>query len=59
MTLGNKEVIYSSRKMGSRVSAKDEVLSNMASEVDVPSFLRRKKMQGKAQFVQRPEDDVK
>lgn len=55
----SKEAMYSSRKMGSRVSAKDEVLSNMASEAEVPSFLRRKKMQGKAQFVQRPEDDVK
>ena len=55
----SKEAMYSSRKMGSRISAKEEVLSSMSTEADVPSFLRRKKMQDKAQFIQPPEDDPK
>ncbi|MFZ4534917.1 vWA domain-containing protein [Propionivibrio sp.] len=54
-----KEAMYTSRKMGSRVSAKDEVLGSTASEAAMPSFLRRKKMQGKAQFGPRPEDGPK
>lgn len=55
----SKEAMYSSRKMGSRVSAKEEVLGNMALEAAVPSFLRRKRMQGKAQFEVRPDDEPK
>lgn len=51
-----KEAMYSSRKMASRVSAKEELLMSMASEAAAPSFLRRKKSQGKAQFEQRPDD---
>jgi len=53
-----KEAMYSSRKMGSRVSAKDEALACMAAEAGMPSFLRRKKMQGKAQFDPRPEGEA-
>ena len=48
--------MYSSRKMSSRVSAKEEMLMSMAAEAVAPSFLRRKKAQGKAQFEQRPDD---
>lgn len=51
-----KEAMYSSRKMGARVSAKEELLMDMAAEAAAPSFLRRKKSQGKAQFEQRPDD---
>ena len=51
-----KEAMYSSRKMASRVSAKEELLMSMASEAAAPSFLRRKKSQGKAQFEQRSDD---
>ena len=51
-----KEAMYSSRKMSSRVSAKEELLMSMAAESAAPSFLRRKKSQGKAQFEQRPDD---
>jgi len=51
-----KEAMYSSRKMLSRVSAKEEQLMSTADEVDVPRFLRRKIFQGKAQFEQGPED---
>ena len=51
-----KEAMYSSRKMASRVSAKEEFLMSMAAEAEAPSFLRRKKSQGKAQFEQRPDD---
>jgi Ca-activated chloride channel family protein len=51
-----KEAMYSSRKMSSRVSAKEEMLMSMAAEAVAPSFLRRKKSQGKAQFEQRPDD---
>jgi len=45
-----KEAMYSSRKMSSRVSAKEELLMSTAEDGSVPSFLRRKKSQGKAQF---------
>lgn len=51
-----KEAMYSSRKMSSRVSSKDEALMNLTAEAESPSFLRRKKAQGKAQFTQRPND---
>lgn len=45
----SKESLYSSRKMGSRLSAKDELMS-MSAESAKASYLRRKKTQGKAQF---------
>ena len=44
-----KEAKYSSRKMSSRVSGKDEVLS-LAFEAQAPAYLRRKSQQGKTQF---------
>ena len=53
-----KEALYSGRKMASRVSAKDEALACMVAEAGMPSFLRRKKMQGKAQFGSRPEGEA-
>lgn len=49
-----KESAYNVRKMSSRVSAKDELLRPMVSESAAPSYLRRKKMQGKAEFERRP-----
>lgn len=45
----SKESLYSSRKMSSRLSAKDELMS-MSAESTKASYLRRKKAQGKAQF---------
>lgn len=54
-----KEAMYSSRKMASRVSAKEEMLASMAAEMQSASYLRRKSAQGKAQFVQRPDDTQK
>jgi hypothetical protein len=45
-----KEALYASRKMGSRLSAKEEMLMSLAEEASAPSFLRRKTAQGKAQF---------
>jgi Ca-activated chloride channel family protein len=51
-----KEALYSSGKMSRRLSAKEELLANMASEGESASYLRRKKAQGKAQFENRPED---
>lgn len=45
----SKESLYSSRKMRSRLSAKDELMS-MSAESSKASYLRRKKAQGKAQF---------
>lgn len=54
-----KEAMYSSRRMAARVSAKDELHFDMATEAAAPSFLRRKRAQGKAQFERRPEDDQK
>jgi Ca-activated chloride channel family protein len=45
----SKESLYSSRKMHSRLSTKDEVMS-MSAESAKASYLRRKKAQGKAQF---------
>lgn len=44
-----KEALYSSRKMNSRLSAKEEP-SALTMEALAPSFLRRRKSQGKAQF---------
>lgn len=49
-----KEALYSSRKMNTRLSAKGES-SALAMEALAPSFLRRKKSQGKAQF-KKPDD---
>lgn len=45
-----KEALYSSKKMGRRLSAKEETLLNLDNQADIPSFLRRKVDQGKAQF---------
>ena len=46
-----KEALYSSRRMNSRLSAKEEQLAMSASEeLEKVSFLRRKKAQGKSQF---------
>ena len=45
-----KEALYSSRKMGSRISAKEEALDSLMMEAGAPSFLRRKTAQGEAQF---------
>jgi hypothetical protein len=54
-----KEALYSSRKMSSRLSAKDEDISMLlAEESAAPSFLRRKSAQGKAQF-DKPDDTQK
>lgn len=50
-----KEAMYSARKMHSRVSAKEEMLGSLALEADMPSFLRRKKRQGKAEFDPQPD----
>lgn len=55
----SKESLYSSGKMSRRVSAKEELLSSTASEASVPSFLRRKKAQGKAEFDRPPDNDAK
>jgi hypothetical protein len=54
-----KEATYSSRKMSSRLSSKHEDLDSRVAEAAVPSFLRRKTAQGKAQFEQRPDDKKK
>jgi len=54
-----KEALYSSRKMNSRLSAKEELLAmSLADESAAPSFLRRKTAQGKAQF-DKPDDTQK
>jgi Ca-activated chloride channel family protein len=44
-----KEALYASSKMSRRISSKEEDLC-LAEEASVPSFLRRKMAQGKAQF---------
>jgi Ca-activated chloride channel family protein len=54
----SKEALYSSRKMKSRISAKEESLDSLVMEASAPSFLRRKTAQGKAQF-DKPEDSPK
>lgn len=51
----SKEAMYSSRRMGSRLSAKEEAMS-LNEEVAAPSFLRRKSAQGKSQFRRGPKD---
>jgi len=55
----SKESLYSSGKMSRRVSAKGEMLASRAAEASVPSFLRRKKAQGKAEFDRPPDDGAK
>ncbi len=46
-----KEALYSSRKMGSRISAKEELnFDSLDAEAASISFLRRKTTQGTAQF---------
>ena len=52
----SKEAMYSARKMNSRVSAKEE-LGSLGAEGEKASYLRRKKLQGKAEFDQRPGGD--
>ncbi len=49
-----KEALYSSNRLQSRLSSKEE-LSGLSREDGKASFLRRKKLQGKAQFD--PSDD--
>jgi hypothetical protein len=44
-----KEARYSSRRMNTRLAAKEEMAS-MASDGEVPAFLRRKVAQGKSQY---------
>ncbi len=54
-----KEALYSSRKMNSRISAKEELnFDNLDAEAASISFLRRKTAQGKAQF-DKPDDSQK
>lgn len=50
-----KEAVYSSRRMNTRLAAKDEA-PYLSDEADAPAFLRRKQAQGKAQFRKGPED---
>lgn len=54
-----KEALYASKKMGRRLSAKEETLLSLDAEADIPSFLRRKVDQGKAQFGGPPESGQK
>jgi len=53
-----KEALYSSGKMSRRLSAKEEMLANLASESSSASYLRRKKAQGKAQFDNLPDGTI-
>ena len=54
-----KEALYSSRRMGSRLAAKEELLAmSLDEESAKASFLRRKTAQGKAQF-DKPDDSQK
>ena len=54
-----KEALYSSRKMNSRLSAKEEIsFACLDAETASASFLRRKTAQGKAQF-EKPNDPQK
>ena len=52
-----KEALYSSRKMGGRLSAKEELMA-LHAERSKSSFLRRKSSQGKSQFDDRPDGKV-
>jgi Ca-activated chloride channel family protein len=51
-----KEAMYSSSRMHSRLTPKEDMLS-MDSEADMASYLRRKTAQGRAQYRKGPEDD--
>jgi hypothetical protein len=51
-----KEAMYSSSRMHSRLTTKEDMLS-MDSEADMASYLRRKTAQGRAQYRKGPEDD--
>ena len=44
-----KEARYSSRRMNTRLASKEEMAS-IASDGEVPAFLRRKAAQGKTQY---------
>ena len=48
-----KEAVFSSRRMNTRLSAKEEPKS-LVSEVAAPAFLRRMAAQGKKQFRKGP-----
>jgi Ca-activated chloride channel family protein len=52
-----KESVYTTHRMNSRVASKVEAPTCMADEAAAPSFLRRRKSQGKAQYEQRPQDE--
>lgn len=54
-----KEALYASTKMGSRLSAREEMPACLALEAAAPSFLRRKAAQGKAQFRMGPDETQK
>jgi len=54
-----KEALYASKKMGSRLSAKEEMSACLDLEAAAPSFLRRKAAQGKAQFTKGPDEPRK
>ena len=54
-----KEALYASKKMGGRLSAKEEMLACLEVEQSVPSFVRRKAAQGKAQFRKGPDETQK
>ncbi len=55
LALFSKEAMYSSRRMNSRLSVKEEMTS-VAGDGEVPAFLRRKSSQGRAQFRNRNGD---
>jgi Ca-activated chloride channel family protein len=54
-----KEALYSSKSMSGRLSPKEEMAYDCALEEVVPSYVRRKLAQGKAQFNKPPEPDKK
>ena len=54
-----KEAMYSSRKMAHRVAASMEVAAYSDAEIAAPSYLRRKRAQGKTQFGPGSTDDRK
>lgn len=54
-----KEALYSTKRMSSRLAAKEEILGCLDAEVASPTFLRRKAAQGKAQFRKEPDETQK
>jgi Ca-activated chloride channel family protein len=52
----SKEAMYTSRSMNSRISAKDEGGYDVAENDESPSYVVRKKFQGKARGEPRPDD---